>query len=506
MRVNTLLHLRCPFCSGELAVRHIAREAENRAIQFGTVACKGCSSVYPVVARVLILGTSAEHLASHEETTEWALRHGPTLGELCDLLDEGNIVRAFTLALMPSGKSPDLLFRRPTSGDGRHEPLLSKPVIPVRVQRLIDRHAHYRLSVLGQARLARILLAGLDSLSAVEAIELCYGAFSRSELSNYFTFRFGQPRHLAALSVASVVTRPEGPLLDLACGAGHLTHYLCATERRVMGVDRDYLRLFLAANFVAPAADFVCAWADRPLPFPTGVFAGALCSDAFHFFVNKSGCIRELLRVVVERGVIAIARAANANLSPHEGYELTPAGYSQLCGDLPHSLHGEEELTRAYLSKAYPDLRPPASDTGVADKWVSMLIARKPELLRPHGGYPAWPHALGQLGINPIYDVVGVDHAGNLELAFRFPSEHYATEDAAYTRYAPPRAKLPRRVLDAVARGELGAGDPELEQLVRSFVLIGMPDRYMPDPLHSRAFTHTAEAPMPLSMSFRIHG
>ena len=54
----------------------------------------------------------------------------------------------------------------------------------------------------------------------------------------------------------------------------------------------------MAKHWIAPDADYVCADADAALPFPEGTFEGIVCSDAFHYFEDKS----DLIKAVVERG------------------------------------------------------------------------------------------------------------------------------------------------------------------------------------------------------------
>ena len=83
----------------------------------------------------------------------------------------------------------------------------------------------------------------------------------------YFAFRFGQPRHLVALSLACLIRRPGKPVLDLACGFGHITRHLVnrAEGQPVIGLDRNFFMLYVAKNWLAPEAEYVCAQADSGL-------------------------------------------------------------------------------------------------------------------------------------------------------------------------------------------------------------------------------------------------
>jgi SAM-dependent methyltransferase len=476
MRTKSLAKLCCPYCGADLKEHRVVVPRDD-GIQYGLVNCQTCAAMFPVVAGVLILGAPHERLDAHAETTADTVRSGTTIVELCWLLEADNYAEALARVVVPAERDADMLFRSPGNGGAA-----TRPIVPPRLLRKLDRPLKGRLLRVSQRRMARMLLEGSGTLTTTQVIDLFYGRFSRSEMANYFKYRFGQPRHLAALGVASVIKRGSGTLLDLACGAGHLTHYLGTPDRAVIGVDRDYFRLFIAANYVAPGADFICAAADRPLPFRTGALAGALCSDAFHLFVDKAGSLRELARVVADDGLIALARVGNREQKPNEGYELTPAGYSHLCAQFAHTVLGEGEIIDAYLRKEPPRLdRRELSDALSREKWLSVVMAKRPELLRSEGRFEVWPHAAGALGVNPIFRGESSASEELVQLRFEFPSEHYAKEDADYLKYAPRECTVPRRLLVSLAGG---GGDPDVvEKLLSQFVLIGMPDRYVANPL-----------------------
>ena len=80
------------------------------------------------------------------------------------------------------------------------------------------------------------------------------------------------------LGLGAVLNANDGPLLDLGCGVGHLSHYFTASRpgRTVFGLDRDFFRLFVAKRYVAPAADFICVPADGAMPFHEGAMSAIL--------------------------------------------------------------------------------------------------------------------------------------------------------------------------------------------------------------------------------------
>jgi ubiquinone/menaquinone biosynthesis C-methylase UbiE len=478
VKTTTLSRLCCPLCGASLAIEKVV-VPEPDGVRFGVLSCSGCQAAFPVLAGVVIFGAAAERLDIRSETTEASVRQGARVGDLVEHLRSGRAIEAFGSALVPSDHDPDLLFRGPTRRSNLHKPL-DRPLVPRRIQRPLNRYLGGRLFDFSQRRLAKLLFQP-PAMTATDVIDLYYGHYSRSEMANYFKFRFGQPRHLAALGMAWLLKRRPGPLLDLACGAGHLTHFLATTEagseaQPVIGVDRDFFRLYLAQNFICPSADFVCAWADRPLPFPDQVFDGAFCSDAFHYFVDKAGSLRELSRVTTEDALLVISRAANRDLEPHEGYELTPDGYDKLCQKFQHVILGENELLESYLKGQSPNLSAARSAEQLAtEKWLSLALKKGSGNLPGSTAFGEFPHRAGELGLNPIYRVSALPDSSEVELRFEFPSAHYAREDAAYTAYAPAEVRVSKELL---RRAREGLKSPAVDELVRQLVLIGLPARY----------------------------
>jgi ubiquinone/menaquinone biosynthesis C-methylase UbiE len=327
-------------------------------------------------------------------------------------------------------------------------------------------------------RLVDFLKVNETSLSAIDVMQLYYRRYSGTETFNYFAFRFGQPRHLAALSLARLLNNSPEPVLDLACGVGHITHFLAGAQpgRVVVGVDRDFVRLWIATRYVAPGGWYVCASADAPLPFSEGLFQGIFCSDAFHYFLHRAASLREMRRLLTPQGILILARFGNAAVEPREGYELSLDGYDRLLHGLPHVFTGEDAVVSAYARRSGADLSGADTPDQLArQKWLSVVASSQTNLFRHGESFDRWPHAVGRLQINPVY-VVEKQHAnGDLSLRFHFPSDWYEFENKAYLTYAPERCVLPAALARAVERGE---HHPELERYIGKFVVIGMPDRY----------------------------
>ncbi len=488
-----LLHLRCPFCAATLEQASAVRQAANGDLDYGVFACSSCAAEFPVVAGIPILMAAHETIDSKYETTELTILNGPKVEDLVGLLKKGDAAAALAALLNPVQSDgnwfPALSVQAlrddarvssgPLAGDGG----AGDASFARRVRRRAERVAKRRLGGYAlpraRARLARFLERHQGDMSALEAIDLYYRRYSGTETYNYFAFRFGQPRHLAGLSLALPLLEGRGPLLDLACGAGHMTHFFkgAQPERAVIGLDRDFFRLWLAKHYTAPTAMYVCAPADRTLPFADGGLSGVFCSDAFHYFMQRAGTVRELRRLIDADGVIVLARFGNVRVEPREGYELPPADYARLFGDMPHVVLGEDELIASYRQRRGPDLsRRAISDTVAAQKWLSIVASHRESLFVPAQRLESWPHAVGKLQLNPLYRVEKRGEDGAAELRFQFPSEWYEFENQGYLEYAPKACTVPGELMRAL---ESEQAHPDLERYIAQLVVLGMPQRYL---------------------------
>lgn len=475
--------LRCPFCSSQIRLKTTVRTAPSGAIEAALLECVPCGFEFPVVEGIPIMMAPHETVDAKFETNALTLIDGPKVSDLTEALKQRRSMRAFSLLFNPSKLEGD--WFPPLKSAARPDDAASTTSVPdTRAQRLARRIARrgkraLASKILPHARLrvADHLKVHEDSLSALDVINLYYKTYSGTETFNYFAYRFGQPRHLVALSLASLLNTGDGPVVDLACGLGHMAHFFSASRpgRSVVGVDRDFVRLWIGSQFIAPNAYFVCAQADRPLPFANGAASGIYCSDAFHYFLYRSASVREMRRITAADGTIVLACFGNA-IEPREGYELTVEGYSKLFDGMPHVIVGEDALLRDYSDRRGPDLSNiEANDALGRQKWLSLVASSRPGALGRAPRFAEWPHAFGRLQINPIYTVEEKRSNGDLVLRFEFPSSWYKFENEAYLKYAPERCVLPAALVAALERQE---HPPELDEFIAKTVIIGMPDRY----------------------------
>jgi uncharacterized protein YbaR (Trm112 family) len=467
---SLLALLRCPLCHGELSFAPMPSGAYGRG-PFGTLRC-GCGS-YPVVDGIPIM--MREPVGMFEHTSNAAQVAGVSRQRLVELIE----ARACDEALFEC---------------------LAYPVIPELATRLLG----WRLSrgslairvarAQGKRRVLRELLVHRDASSATEIFRFFYRPQSPLDIAvgDYFALRFGQPRHLAAVCLLAQLPPGDKPLLDIACGCGHLDHYLTSRldPMNVVGVDFNFFHVWIARHWIAPAGAFVCTNASEGLPFADDSFSATLCADAYHCIPERTRLNAEIRRCAPGRpGVITCA--GNAGVMPNEGRECMPQGYLAEIGASDIRIWSESALLQCYLERRSPlAMAQEEACTLTRSKWLSFLWATPREARATSEEPYGWPHAVGVLGINPVYRRVTTS-AGEVELRFEFPSIWYAYENHGMLAYHPRRVQLSRVQLENLRAQRF---EPDVRELISQFVLLGLPRRFLPaedsgastDDLHAR--------------------
>jgi ubiquinone/menaquinone biosynthesis C-methylase UbiE len=275
------------------------------------------------------------------------------------------------------------------------------------------------------------------------------------EVYEYNWHRFSLPRQLAALAALEWAPR-RGPVLDVACGAGHLTWALgqsLGPDVPVIGVDGLFFALHVAKSRIAPESEFLCVDLES-LPFVDGSIGGIWASDVLHALRRKVQAWRELERVSRPDAWGAAIWLAVKGTDHHQpARPLSLDGYRRLLPDDAAFLAGDVLLDQ-YLAGHAAD----RSDPGdlAASATATALWDRSDEA-RDGRAFDGWPHARGVLGVNTLLEDVG-----DGELRLRLPTEEFAEEHHAIRRYTPDTADL---AADRAA-------------LIEQFVLLGYPEGY----------------------------
>lgn len=447
--------LRCPECRGRLQFHRVDQDLP-RASEYGVLICE-CSQ-YPVIDGICILmkGTvgSFEHTEGHVEY------QGPSIDDLTRLVRDGHGLDALLrcIAFPHTIKQVDRI-------PGLRQLWHSGPIRELR-------------SSLRRAQLRRWCVEGRDILTAEDWLDLFYRQYSpvQGDLFSYFFCRLAQPRHLATLALTSYLPASEKPVLDLACGFGHLGYNLAESSaaHSVIGADRNFFQLWVAQHWIASKNRFVCVDADQPLPFADKSFAATLCCDAFHYFRRKDLVLKEIARCAPGQPIL-LTGVGNRLVEPTEGFELTPQEYLTVCHDPGWRAFGEHELLGRYLRRETVDFSAHRAPQVVdSEKWLYLVNPGAPPVMARSEDSGGWPHAAGRLGINPIYEASSSTN-GTRRLQFRFPSKHYAIENASMESLYPQSVTLTEKTYRDM---QTNVHSPEVRLLIQQMVIIGLPDHY----------------------------
>ena len=202
-------------------------------------------------------------------------------------------------------------------------------------------------------------------------------ALGRTADLDYFRYRFSDLAYISSASLLTPLSR--GPILDLGCGAGHLTEavFRRVPKSLVVGLDHNFTLLYLARRFVAPSALYVCADGSARLPFRDGAFEAAVSSDAFKYLPDRAGAARELLRVT--RGPLLISHLGHPSVrEPGTPEPLAPAAYLDFFAPRAPRLYCEAELLETFLKTRSLDLSHP---TTASDDVLSLAAGVDPAVL-----------------------------------------------------------------------------------------------------------------------------
>jgi ubiquinone/menaquinone biosynthesis C-methylase UbiE/uncharacterized protein YbaR (Trm112 family) len=440
--------LRCPFCGGHLNAAEPNPVTNGQG--YGILTCY-CGR-YPVVAGIPVLKRDSP-------------RH---IDNVITLIEAGQHEKALLTLLAPSASTLTPAWARslPTIKGLRW--------LRYRGQQLALRKWY--------TRAVGPLVRQRNQMTACDLFAFYF--HNKKDSYDYFAFRPGQPRHLVSLAYTSLIHQPPKPILDFACGCGHVTYSLGhrAGNQPVIGVDDFFFGLYVAKYWIAPQAHYICCTADSALPFPDAAFSAVFCSDAFHYFANKVATFREFKRVIEPQGLIMMMWIHNALWRcPHDGLPLPPEGYEALVRDMPHRLVADTDVLMRYLQKQGPPLARSAEPAALARApLLSIVASHNQEIFQDHGVFTDWPHAKGRLGLNPLYVAEEQNsHGEDVHLRRMFPSAFYENEHGQCKIYLPERTKMQATLIDHLTQGRRS---PELEHLIDQCVILAMPDRYRRSP------------------------
>lgn len=443
MRAELAELLRCPRSGGPLALEVLERDGDD--VEVGLL--HGDGGTYPVLAGIPVLRGGDQDAVA--------------------LLGRGDAVTATALAVAR---------RTPLSRLDTVVPLLAD----LRPARPLGRWLLARRDRL-VARRTAIALAGADR-SPEPLLRLAYLDNRRPnpEGYHYFRYRLGLPRHLVALGAVAAARPGAGPVIDVGCGAGHLTTQFRAlvAPRPVLAVERDLDLLWVARRHFAPDADHVCADATA-LPLPDGACSLAVAVDVLSFVDAKATASRELRRVVGPAGGLVLSSLINAS-ARHEyaGLPLPAPAWRRLLAGLDHVALADGTVLDAYLGGRAAPGRSDGDDVLAGARTIT-LLAGEPATAGAGSALGPWPHGLGRLGPHPLLHRTGDGHRDTVRYRRALPSEGFARDNPDLDRYLPEELAVPAQ---AVAEARNGGRPEVLAGALARVAVLGYPEGWPDDP------------------------
>jgi SAM-dependent methyltransferase/uncharacterized protein YbaR (Trm112 family) len=313
-------------------------------------------------------------------------------------------------------------------------------------------------------------------------LDILGGAFLRgkaqmADAHEYFRYRLGTPRHLVVLSVLEALPEPGGVVGDFGCGGGHLTW---AMSRRwpgaeVVAMDLDFRLLLAARQMVGPRPTLVCADITTA-PIASGALDVSLSSDVLSYVPDKWAVVREMERVLDASGTLAITSVKDsAAQHAYAGLPLPLAAWRGLVSHLDHRLITDDLILSRYLDgKGLPS--DDAVQGGPLSRLVTVLASRDRLDLACDRELGDWPHARGDLGLNPVYRPVSGGTTATYER--HLPAGVFVPDNPEVATYLPTEVRLDAQVLASARRGERpDALDPWLP----GAAVLAYPDAYVVD-------------------------
>jgi len=482
--------LKCPLCESNFELSKELVKVDDK-IDWGVIQCASCNVKYPVAFGIPILKNPDDFVdvVNDFNTEDDIIQQGLKVKEIVAAIEHGEIKKVKKELLLVRFPRTNLKRYRSNKKSSTLDTKLTR-VLPSKLVKLIGKRNLYLVYWL----LSKLLLKNLrykkreettygyllKQETAADFINLYFKQSGQSVLNEYFTNRFGMPRHLAGLSLLSVLPKDKRPLLDIACGTGHYMHYFSKRNNNqpVIGMDRTFAQLYIAKKFICPEGNYFCAEADQKLPFKNGFFSGVYCSDAFQYFPNRDSTTSEMKRVLAKDGTICIARVSSQYNKLYIGNAvITPKQLKSYFKELLSVVLDEDDLLEGYLKKTGPNLKSEQSEEKF-DKivWSYIVASNNKNIFKIHSQFTDWPHAIGNLKLNPLYHQISHDDRGNLIYEFKFPSGWYEYENHAWLRYAPKSVNLTKEVLNDIKAGKR---TKEVNDLISKFVVLGMPEKYM---------------------------
>ena len=298
----------------------------------------------------------------------------------------------------------------------------------------------------------------------------------------YLKHRFSSQSFWSLYPFIPLLREKPKRVLDMCCGAGHASFVISkyVNPDELICVDEEFKSLYLAKKYFAKKkAEFVCIDANYPLPFKDDIFSSVLMIDAFHYVDACALLAKEFERVLSKEGMLLLLHIHNALVENiGAGQPLSPSTWKGLF-DLDVIALPEKNVIEDFILSDQLDLSKKYSkeELNLSD---AISIIGGVNLDYFDGIWKDILEIRDNLIINPIYKLK--EEGDKILLKRESPSEFFRKEYPLTEKYLPERCEINKKFVNE--RSVCVSGEDEIEDLMRKFVVIHVPEKYIKKRLH----------------------
>ena len=431
MKRELLELMKCPYCGTDFEIEEIYSENEEEIIN-GYIKCE--CDIYPILEGILIL------------------KNTPTKEYIIEYLKKGENEKAVALSLMDYTNDicrvADFIVSKPCG-------------------------QFLKKSSFG---LANYFSKNKYKKYSNRNLSFC-DVLGNGSYEVYLKHRFSSQTFWSLYPFIKLVRKKRKRILEVCCGAGHasfvISKYINPDE--LICVDGEFKSLYLAKKYFSNA-EFINIDANYQLPFKDDIFSSVLMMDAFHYVDARALLAKEFERVLNQEGMLLLLHLHNAlveNIAA--GKPLSPSTWWGLF-DLTVKALPEKSIIEDFILRGRLDLSKKYSEEELNSSDAIIMI----------GGADSdcfeviWEDILEikeNLVINPIYKTK--EEGDKILLEREFPSEFFRKEYPLTEKYLPEKCEINKKFVKGRSVRVSGSDEIEIEDLMRKFVVINVPEKYM---------------------------
>jgi SAM-dependent methyltransferase len=440
LRLTFLNLLRCPHCGSDLEIETVLKK-QNQEIITGVVRCE-CSK-FPILEGIIDFNAGALDCP------------------IVDLIKEKRVKEA-TIRCLSGHYSADDQPKQANNSLFSH--VLSIFLSELRKIREKKANSKVYMSHKNSSPFCSVLGNGL--------------------YETYLKQRFASETFWSLYSFVPLMKRKKGRILDLCCGLGHSSFVISnyVKPQQLCCADLSFRFLYLAKEYFAPKADFVCLNANSPLPFKNEAFSSVLTLDAFHAVTERMELAHEMQRILFPDGMLLILHLHNSLMENYGAgvvYSMTPKAWVELFRDgmLKIKAIPERKILEDFFFRDELDLAEEYSQDSLDSANAITIVATSDEsVFETYENDRAEFLARKEyLIINPIYKIR--ERGNNLQLERLHDTDGFGDRLAFSEKYLPEKYEISKTLLEG---RRVNISDPKkVEDLMTKFIVVNVPENYM---------------------------